>query len=607
VRAGGYATFALGKWHLTPPRQCAPGSSKARWPLGCGFDRYYGFLGGVTDQYRPELVYDNHVVEPPSRPEMGYHLNKDLAERAMEFLTDLRAVDPEKPFFMYYCPGAGHCPHQVPRAWADRYRGRFDQGWDHWRQQTFERQLEMGIVPEGTRLTPRPEWVAAWDELTTEDRRLFARQMEVYAGFLNHTDHHIGRLVAFLEELGELDNTLLLVTSDNGASSEGGPRGFQDPWTSGSPTDDLTEAALNAWGGPDTFPHYAWGWAWAGNTPLRRWKRYVHEGGIADPLIVHWPDRIAAPGAIRGQYTHVTDIAPTILEALGTEAPEFLDGIPQTPMHGVSFAHTFDDPDAPTRKLIQFYEMTGCRAIWKQGWKAVTEQEEGPELTEEGLDQQRWELYHVERDFSESNDVADQRPDKLRELIDLWWAEAGKYGVLPLDARRFRAEPDTRNMFVYRPGGAPVPGSCAPSVHDRSHMITATIDVPKSGAEGVILAHGGGYHGGYALYVKEGRLHYVLVARAGALVRVTSKQRLRSGTARLELRSENDGERQLLVLSMDGREVGRGSTGGLQPIAAYRRVGLTCGYDGGMAVSDDYEAPFPFTGTIQRVVIEVGG
>lgn len=606
LRERGFATFAVGKWHLAPANQCAPGSPKNQWPLGQGFDRFYGFLGGTTDQFCPEIVHDNHFVEPWRGTDDGYHLNSDMADRAIEFLTDLRAVDTDKPFFLYYCPGAGHSPHQVPRAWADRYRSRFDGGWDLWRQQTFERQREIGIVPEQTQLTPRPEWVSPWDELGPDDRRLFARQMEVYAGFLTHTDHYIGKVLAFLEELGELDNTLLIVASDNGASSEGGPRGFPSPWTA-ELASVHSASTIDGWGQPHTAPHYAWGWAWAGNTPFQRWKRWVHEGGVADPLIVHWPDGIDAQDAIRGQYAHAIDVAPTVFDVLGIEPADVLDGIPQSHMHGVSFAHTFDDPGAPTKKMIQYYEMMGSRAIWKQGWKAVTAQEQGPELTEEHVDSQRWELYCVDEDFSESIDLATEHPDKLRELVDLWWAEAGKYGVLPLDARRPRTEwsGPARNHVVFRPGGGPIPGGFVPSVHGRSHVITASVEIP-TGAEGVILAQGGGYHGGYTIYVKDGFLHYLLRAPGGEVARVTSGQRLPLGTLSLELRSRMSIDGQDVAMLVNDREVGRRVMRDPQPGAAYRRASLTCGYDGGLAVSDDYQSPFRFTGKINWVTVSVG-
>ncbi|MDQ3548244.1 MAG: arylsulfatase, partial [Chloroflexota bacterium] len=405
----GYATLAIGKWHLTLASEYASGASKARWPLSRGFERFYGFLGGKTSQWAPTLVHDSHYIDPPGRPQDGYHLNADLADRAIEYLTDLRSIAPDKPFFMYYCLGAGHSPHHVEPEWIERYRGRFDAGWDCWREAVFARQLEMGIVPPGTTLAPRPDQVKAWNDLPDDGRRLYARQMEVYAGFLEQTDHHLGRVIDFIERLGELDNTIILLASDNGASAEGGEHGsFNDNLFPNliepSVADNLKH--LEDWGSVRSFPNYSWGWAWAGNTPLRRWKRYLHQGGMSDPLIVHWPNGIDSRGEVRGQYVHVVDVAPTILELLGVNPPAELDGVAQRPIEGVSFAHTLNDGTAPTKKRVQYYEMIGSRAIWADGWKAVVEQPQGAMMTDEMLATQKWELYHVAEDFSEGTDLA---------------------------------------------------------------------------------------------------------------------------------------------------------------------------------------------------------
>ncbi len=361
----GYATLAVGKWHLTPANEYTAAAPRARWPLGRGFERFYGFLTGMTNQWAPDLVHDNHFIPPPRTPEEGYHLNADLADRAIEFVKDLKSVAPDRPFFLYYCPGAGHSPHHVERAWIEGYRGRFDQGWDAWREEVFARQLETGIVPRGTGLSSRPAWVPAWDSLSDDERRLYARQMEVYAAFLEQTDHHIGRVIDFLAEIGQLDNTLIVATSDNGASAEAGPQGSFNHllFVNGiQATVEENLQHLDAWGDPTTYPHYSWGWAWAGNTPLRRWKRYLHQGGMSDPLIVHWPKGIQARGEVRGQYAHVVDVVPTVLEALGIEPPAEINGVAQRPIEGVSFAHTFDDAEARSKKTVQYYEMIGSRA-----------------------------------------------------------------------------------------------------------------------------------------------------------------------------------------------------------------------------------------------------
>jgi arylsulfatase A-like enzyme len=616
--AQGYATFAVGKWHLTLASEYASGASKARWPLARGFERFYGFLGGKTNQWAPTLAHDNHYLEPPSALDESYHLNADLADRAIEFLTDLRSVAPDKPFFLYYCPGAGHAPHHVERKWIERYRGRFDQGWDRWREEVFARQLATGVVPPGTKLSPRPAWIQAWDSLSDDERRLYARQMEVYAAFLEQTDHHLGRVIDTLAERGELDNTLIFVTSDNGASAEGGPCGsfneLQFPnGVQATVADNL--ARLEEWGGVRSYPNYSWGWAWAGNTPLRRWKRYLHQGGMSDALIVHWPKGIRARGEIRGQYAHVVDVVPTVLETLGIEPPAAINGITQQPIEGVSFAHTFDDAAAPTRKTAQYYEMIGSRAIWHDGWKAVTEQEQGVALTDEILAQQRWELYHVAEDFSECDDLAARHPGKLRELIERWWVEAGKYNVLPLDARMQArmAEPKplgarATSRIVYYPGGAPQFAYTAANLHDRSHTIRAEVEIPAGGAEGVLLAHGS-WFAGYSLYVKERRLHYVHNYLGLAEYRVSSREEIPVGTVTLRFQFTRTGEhRGVGRLFVGDRQVGEGEIPRTVPaVIETSGEGLCCGYDSGLPVTEAYRAPFRFTGTIKQVEVEVEG
>lgn len=616
--AQGYATFALGKWHLTMPSECTAGGSKARWPLSRGFERFYGFLGGKTNQWVPALAQDNHFIEPPKRPEDGYHLNADLADQAIRDIADLRAVAPSKPFFMYYCPGAGHSPHQVEREWIDRYRGKFDQGWDRWREEVFARQLKMGVVPPGTRLSGRPDQVKAWDSLGEDAKRLYARQMEVYAAFLEQTDHHIGRVIAFLEKLGELENTLIMLASDNGASAEGGEHGqFNSAQFANRVEASLEEQIgnLEDWGGIKSYPHYSWGWAWAGNTPLRRWKRYLHQGGMSDPLIVHWPRGVAARGEIRQQYVHVADVTPTVLEALGIPAPVTLNGVTQRPMEGVSFAHTFDDPAAPTRKSVQYYEMIGSRALWKDGWKAVVEQPQGEMLTEELLAARKWELYHVAEDFSEAVDLADQHPEKLAALVEQWWVEAGKYNVLPLDSRvhtrlaeRKPSSGPVGNRFVYFPGAAPLFDYAAVDLKNRSHTITAEVEIPDRGVEGVLLAHGS-WFAGYSFYVKDERLHYVHNYLGLQEYKVRSDCVLPTGKSKLELRFGRTGEHQGdAVLYVDGQKVGEGHIPRTVPaLIEMSSEGLCCGWDSGLPVTTDYQAPFRFTGTIHQVVVTVDG
>jgi arylsulfatase len=616
--AHGYATFAVGKWHLTLASEYASGASKARWPLSRGFERYYGFLGGKTNQWAPTLVHDNHYVEPPSALDESYHLNADLADHAIEFIADLRSVAPDKPFFLYYCLGAGHAPHHVERTWIEKYRGQFDKGWDRWREEVFARQLATGIVPPDTKLSPRPGWIPAWDGLSDDERRLYARQMEVYAAFLEQTDHHIGRVIAFLAELGELDNTLIVVTSDNGASGEGGLYGsfneLQFPnRVQATVADNL--ARLDEWGGVRSYPNYSWGWAWAGNTPLRRWKRYLHQGGMSDALIVHWPKGIRARGEVRGQYAHVVDVVPTVLEVLGIEPPAAINGIAQRPIEGVSFVHTFEDGAAQTRKTVQYYEMIGSRAVWHDGWKAVAEQEQGVALTDAILARQQWELYRVAEDFSECEDLAARHPEKLRELIERWWVEAGKHNVLPLDARMQArmAEPKPlagreTNRYVYYPGGAPQFAYTAVNLKDRSHTISAVVQIPERGAEGVLLAHGS-WFAGYSLYVKDRRLHYVHNYLGLAEYRISSREEIPGGATTLRFQFTRTGEhRGVGRLFIGDRQVGEGEIPRTVPaVIETSGEGLCCGYDSGLPVTEAYVAPFRFTGTLKRVEVEVDG
>ncbi|HLU43207.1 MAG TPA: arylsulfatase, partial [Microthrixaceae bacterium] len=362
----GYAAWAVGKWHLTPEDEQHLGASRERWPLGRGFERFYGFFPGETHQFVPALVHDSHFVEPPAGIDDGYHLTTDLVDRAIEFVEDLRHVDADKPWFCYLAPGACHSPHQSPPEWLERYRGRFEQGWDRWREATLERQKALGVLPGHTELSPRPEWVPAWDSLSTQERRVYARYMEAFAAFLSHTDHELGRLLDRLEQLGELEDTIVVAMSDNGASSEGGPTGSVNDvraWNALPRTVEEADERLEEIGGPRLHNNYPWGWTVAGNTPFRRWKRETHEGGVADPLIVHWPAGIAARGEVRHQYVHAIDVLPTLLDVIGVDPPEVVDGVPQQPLDGVSFRSTFDDPDAPEVRTTQYYEMFGCRGL----------------------------------------------------------------------------------------------------------------------------------------------------------------------------------------------------------------------------------------------------
>ena len=612
----GYATFAVGKWHLTPATETAMGSPRDRWPLSRGFDRFYGFLAGETDQFHPDLVYDNHQVAPPSTPEDGYHLTDDLVDKATLFIKDLRAVAPTKPFFLYFTPGACHAPHQAPQAFIERYRGRFDQGWDTWREEVFARQLGSGLLPEGTRLSERPAWIPEWDTLSADERRLYARMMEIYAGFLEHTDHCVGRVLDFIDSLGELDNTIVLVMSDNGASAEGGPSGsFNEMYFFNFEPESLAEnlRRIDDLGTPRAYNHYPWGWAWAGNTPLKRWKRETHEGGVTDPLIVSWPARLGTPGETRHQYVHAIDVFPTLLEVIGITPPDEIGGVTQSPVEGFSFAPTLTDADAPSTHTTQYYEMFGSRALYHDGWKAVAfhplpsvDYGDGRD-PKASFDADRWELYHVAVDLSEIDDLAEKEPDKLKEMVDRWWAEAERFDVLPLNNqpgrhgdRRYR-----HDRYVYRPGIGSLPELVAPNLRNRGFHIVAELDVPTDGGvEGVIVCHGGPA-GGYAMYAKGSRLHFVHNLLGATVTTVSASILLPAGHVDARAVFTPTGRLQGdIELYYDDIPVGSGHLAHTTPIT-YGVEGFSVGHQRGAAVCDAYEAPFAIDHDIlRRVVID---
>ena len=433
LREAGYGTFAAGKWHLAPMSECSAAGPYTNWPLQKGFDRYYGFLQGETDQFFPELTSDNHFVDPPASPEKGYHVSEDIVDRASGMVRDLTSLAPERPFFLYLAFGATHSPHQAPRGYLEKYRGRFDAGWDVAREQWFERQKALGVIPTGTKLAPRNPGVKPWSELSVNEQKFACRLQEAFAAMLDHTDQQIGRLTDFLKSIDRWDNTLFILLSDNGASQEGGATGVLDElkWFNGM-REDVDEAVerLDDIGGPDSHCNIPWGWAQAGNTPLKWYKQNTHGGGVRDPLIMHWTVGLKAGGGTRAQFCHAIDIAPTILDVLGLSAPEVVAGVPQMPVHGVSLKPVFEDANATIERGPQYFEMLGHRGVWKDGWKAVTHHDAGAPF-----DDDRWELYRLSEDFSEHDDLADQEPERLKVLVDLWWAEAEEHGVLPMDDR----------------------------------------------------------------------------------------------------------------------------------------------------------------------------
>jgi arylsulfatase A-like enzyme len=633
----GYSTLMVGKWHLTPSNQETAAGPYDRWPLGRGFQRYYGFLGGDTSQWNPDLVYDNHQVEPPKTPEEGYHLSEDLVDKAVSFIADTKQVDPERPFYLHLCFGAAHAPHHVAKEWADKYAGVFDDGWDAYREKVFARQKELGIVPADAELSRHDPDVPDWDSQPEDARRLYSRFMEVFAGFLSHTDHQIGRLLEFLTKLGELDNTLIMVISDNGASAEGGPTGTTNEaqfFNNAPESIEESLAKLDEIGGPTTFNHYPWGWTWAGNTPFRRWKRETYRGGSTDPFIVSWPKGIKSRGEVRTQYAHIIDMVPTVLDLLGMQPPAQIKGVRQSPMHGVSFAHTLDDPDAPSNRHTQYFEMFGHRSVYHDGWRAVCPWP-GPSFTEAGLpwgtpitsevlstlDATGWELYHVAEDFAETKDVAADNRDRLIAMIATWYVEAGKYDVMPIDgsalARLVVEKPliaAPRDSYTYFPNTQSVPNFAAPKVLNRPHSITADVEIPEEGAEGVLLSQGT-TAGGYSFFMKDGKLRYVHNYVGRELLGVESDDVVPAGKHELRFEFEPTGEPDMakgkgapgrLQLYVDGTLVGNADAAVTTPFV-FNPGALTCGANPGSPVTPEYVGPFTFTGTLHSVTLDVSG
>ncbi|QXW05075.1 arylsulfatase [Rhodococcus globerulus] len=622
LRDAGWNTMAVGKWHLLPSGERSSAGPYDRWPSGLGFEKYYGFLRGDANHWAPELVRDNSYVDPPSGPEDGYHLTEDLADEAIRMVVNQQESAPGKPFFLYFATGAMHAPHHVERKWADDYAGQFDLGWDRWRQNVFERQVAEGIVPADTILTERPSWVPDWEQLTSDERRLYSRMHEVYAGFLTHTDAQIGRVVDSLEELGILDNTLIFVMSDNGASAEGGVAGTSNEHRFTHRIHDNIEESLDQledWGGIHGYPHYAWGWAWAGNTPFQLWKRYTWLGGTRVPMIAHWPKGISAAGAVRGQFAHVIDVFPTILEACGVTAPDTVGGVAQQSVDGASLLSTFSDASAPDPRTVQYFEMLGSRSIVADGWKATTNHVSMGVMDEELLmegsrdfDNDRWSLFNLESDFSEANDVADEFPDVVAKLEQLWFTEAERNNVTPIaDNLRGRTAsivprdyPVGSDITLY-PKGGPVSDEAIPRLF-AGGRITADVDVAAENPEGVLFALGD-WTGGFAAYVCDGVLT-VTVATPGGEILLSADRKLTSGRHQLGcvLSPVPEGGARVQIF-VDGNIVGTGHSDHSLPHAwQHGGTSMTLGYDRGLPVSNSYRPPFAWNGVLHQVRIEAG-
>ena len=638
----GWNTYAVGKWHMTPLEEGNLAASKRHWPLGRGFERFYGFLGGEADQWYPNLVYDNHPISPPCTPEDGYHLSGDLADRAIEFIRDAKVIAPDKPWFTYLCPGAGHAPHHVAREWADKYRGRFDMGYEKYREIVLANQKRMGLVPENTELSPMNPYsaetgaqgapwpaqdtVREWDSLSEDAKRLFGRQAEVFAGFLSYTDAQIGRLLDYLEDSDQLDNTIVVALSDNGASGEGGPNGSVNEMKFFNGYIDTIEdssAQLEELGSPTTYNHYSIGWAMAFNTPYKLYKRYAsHEGGIADPCLISWPAGIAARGELRHQYVNVCDITPTVYDLAGITPPGAVKNVVQRPLEGVSFRRVLENSEADVGKHTQFYSMLGTRGIWHRGWFADAVHAACPSGWGH-FDTDRWELLHIEEDRSQIHDLAGVHPEKLEELKALWFSEARKYSGMPLNdldivATMMRDRPSfakSRDHAVYYPGLAEVGPGAALEVRGRSFALLAEATVDGADAQGVLFAHGGRL-GGHTLFVQDGHLQYVYNFLGEEEQAIVSDRPVPSGDHIFGLRYERRGTRSdsftpagAATLYIDEDPVGSLEDMRIQPtVFSGVGEGIRVGRDSGQSVSGRYRSPFPFTGgTVHQVIEDVTG
>ena len=606
LRDNGYATFAAGKWHLAPMAEATAAGPFRNWPLQKGFDGFYGFLQGETDQFYPELTRDNHFIDQPRSPLEGYHLSEDLVDQSIGWVRDQASLVPERPFFLYLAFGAMHAPHQAPRKYLEKYRGRFDAGWDVEREAWFARQKALGIVPPDTRLAPHNPGVKPWAELSEKEQRFAARLQEAFAAMLDHTDHQIGRLAAFLDDLGVFDNTLFLLVSDNGASQEGGALGvFDEMKHFNFMAEDLDKALerLDDVGGPQSHCNIPWGWAQAGNAPLKWYKQNTHGGGVRDPLIVRWPGRVKDAGAVRPQFCHAIDITPTILDIVGIEPPAVVAGVPQMPVHGASLAPTFSDPAAAPARAVQYFEMLGHRGIWKDGWKAVTHHSSGVPFEKDD-----WELYHLDEDFSETSNLAAGEPERLKALVDEWWRQAETHGVLPLDDRnafelfgasRRPGMPTSRRRFTYHPPISHIVADACPPVF-RGWTMTFDLQHP-AGGEGALVSRGS-INSGYVVYIRDGRCVFDFNCfHDHSVIEATAP--LQPGDRRLEIevaRQVNGSAR--VTMSIDGEVAGEGAIPRLLIIVS------SLGMDIGRSirpVSDAYAAPFAYPGLIRSVMFEV--
>jgi arylsulfatase A-like enzyme len=631
LQDAGWSTFWVGKNHNVPEQDVAPGASRSQWPLQKGFDRYYGFLGGETNQWFPDLVEDNRFIDQPYSPDEGYHLSDDLVDQALQMIRDQKASNPSKPWFMWLRPGANHAPHHAPKDYIDKYRGKFDDGYEAYREWVLPRMIAKGLLPPDTQLTPvnplasevaNPlDAVRPWDSLNADERKLFARMAEVFAGFSEYTDAQIGRLIDYLEDSGQLDNTLIFYCADNGASGEGSPNGSvnENKFFNNYP-DELSENMkyLDVLGSPESYNHFPTGWATAFSTPFQMFKRYSeYAGGTCCPLVISWPNGIKAQGEVRDQYHHSTDIVPTILEVCGLEMPKVYRGVEQHPLSGVSMRYTFDAKDAPTQKKRQYYAMLGTRGIWEDGWKAAALH--APLVGKGHFDQDEWELYHTDVDRAEATNLATEHPEKVQALVKAWFEEADKNLVLPLDDRtpaeilgvERPAEEKPRTRYVYYPGTSPVPEGVAVSIRGRSYKILCDVEITDPNPSGVIFAQGSRF-GGHSLFIKNRKLHYVYNFLGIKPEQKFVSRELKPGkyTLGMEFVREKTGANGESLgktkLYIDSKIVAEGDMRAQTGKFTLSGDGLCIGRDAGDAVSGEYKPPGTFSGgTILGVAVDV--
>jgi arylsulfatase A-like enzyme len=627
----GYSTAWFGKNHNVPDWHTSAAGPFTYWPTGLGFDYFYGFLGGDTNQWFPAAFENTKPIEP-YHGQKDYHFDKDMADKAITWLRKQHALAPQKPWFCYYAPGTAHAPHHAPKEWIAKFKGKFDQGWDKVRVETLQRQIDLGVVPKGTKLVPFPHKdMKAWETLSADEKKVFARMMEVYAAALAHADHHIGRVIDAIEEMGDLDNTMIIfIQGDNGPSAEGTLQGTTNEIgtaANGVPEDiAYLLSMLDELGGPKTYGHYPVAWAQAMATPFG-WMKQVasHFGGTRNGMVISWPKRIKDVGTIRRQFHHVIDIAPTILEAVGVESPLMINGVQQKPIEGVSMMYTFDNANAPPARRTQYFEMQANRALYHDGWIACTTPKRPPWInvggtTKNPADDYEWELYNIEDDFSEAKNLAKENPKKLRELQDLWWAEAAKYNVLPLDDRAAERVDVTirpgltkgRNKFTYYPGMIRIPEGSAPATRNCNFSITADVVIPEGAASGVLATMGGRF-GGWGLLLMDGkpRFDYAFSNQAKHHYQIAAKDKLTPGKHTIHFDFKYDGggmgKGAAGILSVDGKKVAEGRIEKTIAIRFSLDETFDVGEDTGTPVAEDYadRMPFRFTGKLIRLVIDL--